>query len=316
MDWDDEQSRAEFLTGIVADADRLLGLADEALASLEEEEVARHRIQRAAELISQLISRDVERHEGRVTLKEGVARDRVVSVRDPEQRHGRKSSSRRFDGHKAAIAVDAESQLITAVEILAGNAASSEKALALTTASEENTGLDVEETIGDCAYGSGNTRQAFADEDRKLVAKVSRHGRRGQVPREEFRIDVEKMTCTCPAGQITETLIRAGKWTDRHGKKQQRWAFLSDADVCSVCTLRSECTKARGRFESRLAARKDDFLVMIDESPTVTGLSPRKRSDARVNVRRHCHPARSSQEGAAARTRPPRTCMVPARRTG
>jgi transposase len=188
VDWDNEPSRDEFWRGIIRDADRLLGLADEALVSLEEEDVGRDRLQRAAELIRQLISQDVERHEGRLTLKEGVARDRVVSVHDPEMRHGRKSSSTRFDGHRAAIAVDAESQLITAVEILAGNAADSEKALDLTTASEENTGLNVGETIGDCAYGSGNTRQAFADEDRKLVAKVSRHGRRGQIPKEEFRI--------------------------------------------------------------------------------------------------------------------------------
>ena len=247
VDWSSEQSRSEFLAGIVTDADRLLELADEALASLAEGEAGRARIQRAAELMRQLIRQDVERGEGKVSLKEGVARDRVVSVHDPEMRHGRKSSSKRFDGHKAAIAVDAESQLITAVEVLAGNAADSEHALELTTASEENTGLEVEETIGDCAYGSGNTRQAFSDEDRKLVAKVSRHGRRGQIPKEEFRINLENMTCTCPTGQITQTLIKAGKWTDRHGKKHQRWAFLFDADICSACPRRSECVKAKGR---------------------------------------------------------------------
>jgi hypothetical protein len=162
-------------------------------------------------------------------------------------RHGRKSSSKRFDGHKAAIAVDAESQLITAVEVLAGNAADSEQALELTTASEENTGLAVEETIGDCAYGSGNTRQAFADEERKLVAKVGRHGRHGQISKKEFQINLEDMTCTCPAGQTTQTLIKAGKWTDRHGKKHQRWAFLFDADSCSACARRSECVWAKGR---------------------------------------------------------------------
>jgi len=215
VDWDNEQSRSEFLGGIVADADRLLGMADEALASLAEGEVGRERIQRAAELMRQLIGQDVERDEGRVTIKEGVARDRVVSVHDPQMRHGRKSSSKRFDGHKAAIAVDAESQLITAVEVLAGNAADSEQALELTTASEENTGLEVQETIGDCAYGSGNTRQAFADENRKLVAKVGRHGRRGQIPKEEFQIDLEHMSCTCPAKQTTQTLIKAGKVMDR-----------------------------------------------------------------------------------------------------
>jgi len=46
----------------------------------------------------------------------------VVSVTDPEMRHGRKSKSKRFDGHKAAIATDPESQLITAADVLAGNA--------------------------------------------------------------------------------------------------------------------------------------------------------------------------------------------------
>jgi hypothetical protein len=160
-------------------------------------------------------------------------------------RHGRKSSSKRFDGHKAAIAVDAESQLITAVEILAGNAADSEQALELTAASEENTGLEVEETIGDCAYGGGNTRQAFADEDRKLVAKVGRYGRRGQIPKAEFRINLKHMSCTCPSGQTTQILIKAGKWTDRYEKKHQRRAFLFDADICSVCARRSECVWAK-----------------------------------------------------------------------
>jgi transposase len=245
VDWDNEQSRSRFLAGIVTDAERLLGLADEALASLADEGDGRERIQSAAELMRQLISQDVERGEGRVTLKEGVARDRVVSVHDQEMRHGRKSSSKRFDGHKAAIAVDAESQLITAVEVLAGNAADSEQALELTTASEENTGLKVEETIGDCAYGSGNIRQAFADEDRKLVAKVSTHGRRGQISKEQFQIDLERMTCTCPAGQTTQTLIKAGRWTDPYGKKHQRWAFRFDADVCSACARRSECVRAK-----------------------------------------------------------------------
>jgi transposase len=261
VDWDDEQSRSAFLTGIVTDGDRLLGLADEALAWLAEGEVGREPIVRAAELMKQLISQDVERVEGKVTLKEGVARDRIVSVHDPEMRHGRKSRSKRFDGHKAAIAVDAESQLITAVDVLAGNASDSEQALELTTASEKNTGLKVEETIGDCAYGSGNTRQAFADEERKLVAKVGMHGRRGQIPKKEFHINLEEMTCTCPAGQTTQTLNKVGKWTDRHGKKQQRWAFLFDADRCSACARRSECVWAKGRKGRSISLHPQESLL-------------------------------------------------------
>ncbi len=145
VDWDDEEARREFLHGIVSDAERLLRLAGEAMAQMPEEDERGERLHRAGGLLRQLVSQDVERSEEGSTLKEGVARDRIVSVHDPEMRHGRKSKSKRFDGHKAAIAVDAESQLITAVEVLAGNAPDSEHALELTQASEENSGLEVED---------------------------------------------------------------------------------------------------------------------------------------------------------------------------
>jgi transposase len=261
VDWDDEASRNGFLQGIVADAERLLRLSDEALAALEEGDQQRERIERTSALLKQLISQDVERCESGVTLKQGVTRDRIVSVHDPEMRHGRKSSSKRFDGHKAAIAVDAESQLITAVEVLAGNAADSEQALELTEASEENTGLEVEETIGDCAYGSGNTRQAFADENRKLVAKVAAHGCRGQIPKEEFQIDLEQMTCACPASQTTRTLIKQGYWQDRDGERHPLQAFLFDADICTACPLRLDCVKAKGRKGRTIRLHPQEHLL-------------------------------------------------------
>ena len=71
-----------------------------------------------------------------------------MSVHDPEMRHGRKSASKRFEGHKAAIAVDPESQLITAVEVLPGNAPDHRQALALVEPAEANTGAEVVEAMG------------------------------------------------------------------------------------------------------------------------------------------------------------------------
>ena len=59
-------------------------------------------------------------------------------------RHGHKSSSRRFDGHKAAIVVDTDSQLITAVDVLPGNAPDNLGALELVEESEANTGVPVQ----------------------------------------------------------------------------------------------------------------------------------------------------------------------------
>ena len=60
----------------------------------------------------------------------------MVSVPNPEMWHGGKSASERFNGHNAAVTVVLESQLIGAVEVLAGNAGDQVKALDLVHQSE------------------------------------------------------------------------------------------------------------------------------------------------------------------------------------
>ena len=72
--------------------------------------------------------------------------------------------------------------------------------------SEEGTVSAVEETIGDAAYGDGGTRQAFADAGRTLIAKLPRRPDSKRFPKEDFKIDLESETCTCP------TRSRPVKW--------------------------------------------------------------------------------------------------------
>lgn len=245
IDWDDPEARQAFLEGVVADADRALMVAREAMEKLPAGDPGRGRLHDAAVLLERLLLQDVERGEDGTRLKQGVSPDRVVSVHDPQMRHGRKSERRRFDGHKAHVAVDPESRLITAADVLAGNAPDHDRALALVEHSEANAGVAVEETVGDCAYGGGNTRQAFAEAGRKLVAKVA--SRRGgtQFPKEDFRIDLGSMSCVCPAGQQTQKVesISSG---DRYGAPGAPLrAFRFDATVCDVCPLRPKCVRAR-----------------------------------------------------------------------
>jgi transposase len=271
VDWGDEEARKGFLEGIVGDAEGLLRLADEAARPMVAGEQDLDRIEGAGALLRQLIVQDVELSDEGSTLKEGVARDRIVSVHDPEMRHGRKSKSKRFEGHKAAIAVDAESQLITAVEVLAGNAPDSERALALTEASEANTGLEVEETIGDCAYGDGGTRQRYADAGRKLVARVAPRGSGDQISKDQFQIDLKEMTCTCPAGQTTRTLIRRGYRRGRGGKRHLRRVFHFDGATCIDCPLHSQCVKAKGARGRTVALHPQERLLQearaLQDSP-------------------------------------------------
>ena len=52
--------------------------------------------------------------EGPPVLRRGVARERLVSVEDPQMRHGRKSRSVRFSGYKRHVLRDLDTGLLRA----------------------------------------------------------------------------------------------------------------------------------------------------------------------------------------------------------
>ena len=197
IDWSDRKARAALLAEIVADADRLLELARQAQEGLPEDSVQRRSIGDGAELLGQLpLLQDVERKSGDgnadadagvgVSIRDGVAKDRMLSVHDPEMRHGHKSSRRRFDGHKAAIVVDTDTQSDTAVDVLPGNSRQS-GGIGTGGGQRDSSGSVVEEAMGDAAYGDGN-RQTFADAERRLVAKVPGRPNRKAFPRMTFTL--------------------------------------------------------------------------------------------------------------------------------
>ena len=274
IDWSDRKARRKLLGEIVADADRLLELARQAWVELPEDSVQRQSIVDGAELLGQLLLQDIERKSGDgdgdahadaaddgVSVRDGVSKDRMLSVHDPEMRHGHKSSRRRFNGHKAAIVVDTDSQLITAVDVLPGNAPDNLGALELMEASEASTGSVVEEAMGDAAYGDGGTRQTFAEAGRRLVAKAPGRPDWKHFPKHDFHLDLAAGSCTCPAGQVTHTIVPAGKRTDGAGRVYRLQAFQFDGAVCRVCPLRSQCIAAQGRKGRRVLIHPQEALL-------------------------------------------------------
>lgn len=228
IDWSDPNARDILLEGIVKDAKDLLSMAytnDEAVFI-------------ASELLAKLLLQDIEETKpgGGVVIKEGTTRDRIPSATDPEQRHGRKSKSKTFVGSKASVATDIDSQIIVATDVIPGNAGDASNALRLVEQAESNTGINVSESIGDCAYGGGETRQEFANSDRKLTAKVPMEKSNGEFfPKSVFSIDTENNTVICPAGETVSKyeLMRDGRKIFRFEK------------TCAGCSLRNQCTKAR-----------------------------------------------------------------------
>jgi hypothetical protein len=237
VDWTDPKARQRFLAEIVADAEQLLELVRGTRSDLTKDSPEDTELVAAAEVLARILGQDLERDETGPRLKRGVAPDRLISVHDPEMRHGRKSSSHRFNGHKAQVAVDTGSQLITAVEVLPGNAPDADKALEVVEASAVASGCEVEEVIGDCAYGAGETRAEFAASGRTLVAKVPEIHNQGYFAKTEFQIDLEAGTCTCPSQQQTREFRAA---------KGGGGLFVFATETCVACPLRSQCTRGQG----------------------------------------------------------------------
>ena len=270
----------------MADADRLLELARPAWVELPEDSAQRQSIVDGAELLGQLLLQDVERKSGDgdgdvdahadaaddgVSVRDGVSKDRIVSVHDPEMRHGHKSSRRRFDGHKAAVVVDTDTQLITAVDVLAGNAWDSTGALELVEQSEASVGIPVAEAMGDTAYGDGGTRQDFADAGRTLVARVPGRPNSKHFPKDDFVIDLAQGTCTCPAGQVTRQMVPMATRTDLTGRTYKQEGFRFDGAVCGACPLRSQCTDARAGLGRTVRLHPQEALLQearqLQDSP-------------------------------------------------
>jgi hypothetical protein len=251
IDWSDPVARDQFLASIVKDARRLLELADGSKPAVKE----------AGALLEQLLLQDIKEGTSddgtpKAAVKQGTAPGRIPSATDPEQRHGRKSKSKKFTGHKNSIAVDIDSKIITATDILAGDASilagdasilagdasilagdasDATNTLEMVKQSESNTGLSVVETLGDCVYGSGENRQAFADADRMLFAKVPRETRRGDFfPKSAFVINLLENIVSCPVGKTTDKFAKDGT-----GAK-----VFSFGKHCLKCPLKSQCTNA------------------------------------------------------------------------
>lgn len=249
IDWEDKEARQALLSQLVEDAERVLEMARRVRGGCAEGSQAEEELVKASEVLGQVLAQDVERKpEGGVEIRQGTSADRVCSVHDPEMRHGRKSKSTRFDGHKLGVAVDVESQVITALDVMAGSAKDDEDSLELAEQSQQTTGLEVEAALGDCAYGSGPNRERFEKAGIELLAKVPAPRSSEYFGKQEFEIDLEQMTCRCPAGQVTSKLVRHGYERDRAGRPTRpRQAFQYQAATCAACPLRQQCYKPDSR---------------------------------------------------------------------
>jgi hypothetical protein len=244
IDWDDPAARTHLVDSRAKDAYAFLAILDGRRLSPAIEDAAR--------LLATVTGQDLERgDDGVFRIARKVAPDRVISTVDPEARHGHKTAARGFDGFKGHLAIDPDTEIITATEVTPGNVADgsvTDKLIAdlipepEDTASEPSTedgpasddGSPV--VYGDNAYGTGQNQADLEDagiDSRCKTPQPSAAG--GMFTKDRFAIDLERQTVTCPNGVTVKITSR------KDGSGQ---AYFTDA--CRDCPLASQCTSSPG----------------------------------------------------------------------
>jgi hypothetical protein len=219
-----------------------------------------------------------------------VAKDRVISTVDPEVRHGHKSRNRHFDGDKAHLSIDPDSEPIDEVAATPANTPDREAVsdLLAPLADEE----DKPEVLGDSAYADGATRDALAEKGFTITAKCQPvRNATGLFTKDRFDVDLETNTVTCPAGQRVTT----NPTRDESGR-------ASFKVYCKTCPLRTACTKSRAGRSISIHAH-ESVLQRARAEQEEPGWVEHYRADRPIVERKIAHFARRPWGGRRARTR-------------
>jgi hypothetical protein len=202
-------------------------------------------LQEVMETITQILAQDTEPDPGGGPggrrLKQHVAPDRRIAIKDTDIRHGRKSRAKTFNGFTEHFAVDVESTVIREVVIRPANEPEHEAVELLAAELDKAPGLlqlDI-----DLGYMASPRMAPWAAQGVDIIARPWPQG--GPLfTTHDFILDFAGMQVTCPGGQSVPMVL---------GKPAQ-----FPAAACDVCALRTQCTKAtRGQGRS-LSIREDE----------------------------------------------------------
>jgi hypothetical protein len=236
IDWDDRTAREALVDSRARDGYALLAALDgQQLPDV---------VGQAVQLLATVLGQDLETGpDGVLRIARKVAPDRVISTVDPQARHGHKTNHRGFDGYKGHLAIDPDSEVITATEVTPGNTGDADPAPDLIADLLEDDDCAQAQAgdaavYGDCAYGTGQMldqlHRAGIDAKTKVQAP---NAPAGKFTKDRFDIDLGAQQITCPAGITTPIrTIRA------HARLAGKADF---GNACTACPLRAQCTDAK-----------------------------------------------------------------------
>jgi transposase len=225
--------RVTHLRAILAWADALPLPSDDATAA------ARQKLQAALTLAHKVLA-DRDDPEGG---------DKVLSAQDADARRGKHGNY--YDGYLLDVAMDADSEILTALNVLPANGDEGADAAALLRQEEQAQGNDVEAVSLDGAGYRGEVLRELNDPQGLHVRVFVPPSERIALPvfgTEDFRLSDDGKTLTCPAGQTTTQWERNAHDTGRK--------FRFAKKQCGGCALRQQCL-SKPQARSRTVIKND-----------------------------------------------------------
>jgi transposase len=245
INWEDSEEKAKLLEELVKDALALVSYA-------KEQKTIKEDLKDAVNLLEKIALQDVDvDKDGHITMKKGTAEDRIISVNDPDMRHGRKTSSKLSDGYKAEIITGGEkASIVIGIEVDGANVADGEHMSDLIDECKEN-GNEIDKLYGDSAYCDWEEIEKREKEGIEFCVKVPQvSNSSGGYTKEEFHVDVNNGKIICPNGCIKEF--------DSEKVKQRKGATVKfDAATCNQCPHKEQCTKSQNGRTMRINPYED-----------------------------------------------------------
>lgn len=233
IDWDQPTEQKDALERLLADVRSLRSWVERNLT----EAAKKPPLKKALDLLERIVQQDIEPDPGGGSrIRQGTAKDRVISVTDPEMRHGRKSKSRTINGYKRHIAKDLDSGLALAATVRPANE-SEHRAESDIRRDVERLG-EVKELHIDRGYLAGEWPRELHERDASVFSKPwNSTGERFGKP--DFTFDFETQQAMCPAGKAAPI---------RPSPKPDGRAHVSfPKAVCDPCPLRTQCVPGEQR---------------------------------------------------------------------
>jgi hypothetical protein len=241
LDWGASTARERALRLVLEEVERWKQWLEQQQSLSAHEPPMKEMMATIGQIIAQDTEPDPDGSPGGRRLKQHVARDRRVSIEDQDMRHGRKSSTKTFNGFKEHFLFDLDSKVTREVLVRPANEPEYAAVDLLAAELERSPGLlQLDINLG---YMASPRIVQWAAQGVYIMARPWPQG--GTLfPKNDFMLDFAHGTVICPNGETVSMVP---------GKTAQ-----FPASICDACPLRAQCTTAKPGHGRTLTIRKDE----------------------------------------------------------